>query len=412
MDARCGRAVTGARRAAAGYRLSPGSGHPTVSVSAYQREVTPGRQRHLLLDACWQAVRRLLTSVGAARLWVVSSDVASYPWSAGTATGVGSMPGTDPAQACAVVMGELPDFPHLPELPGRGAGADIIGRTASLLVDLPVETTPRGWKFAAHAGRDQRRALDFLSFDLDAIQQAAEGYAGPFKVQVCGPLTLAARIELSRGVNPALTDPGALADLTSSLAEGVAAHALGIRERIPGATLVVQIDEPDLPAVLAGRVRTASGLGTVPALDEIPATDTLRTVLAVTGAFTVVHCCAPGFPFLLTKEAGAGAASFDLALLDRAEIDAVAEVAEAGLGLLVGAVPSRDDVAAGAGKEAASAVVTLWRRTALDTQGLAQQVVVTPACGLAALSPKAARETLAHCREAARIAPELIEEGD
>jgi methionine synthase II (cobalamin-independent) len=39
-------------------------------------------------------------------------------------------------------------------------------------------------------------------------------------------------------------------------------------------------------------------------------------------------------------------------------------------------------------------------------------VVVTPACGLAGLSPKAAREALARCREAARIAPELIEEGD
>jgi len=348
----------------------------------------------------------------------VSGDVASYPWSAGSATGVGSMPGTDPAQACAVVIEELPDFPYLPELPARGVGADIIGRTASLLVDLPVETTPRGWKFAAHAGRDRRRAVDFLSFDLDAIQQAADGYAGPFKVQVCGPLTLAARIELSRSVNPALTDPGALADLTSSLAEGVAEHALAVRERIPGATLVVQIDEPELPAVLAGRVRTASGLSTVPTLDEIPATDTLRSVLAAAGAFTVVHCCASGFPFLLTKEAGAGAVSFDLALLERTEIDAVAEVAEAGLGLLVGAVPSRDDLAAraagtaGAGKEAASGVVTLWRRTALDAQGLAQQVVVTPACGLAGLSPKAARATLAQCREAARIAPELIEEGD
>jgi methionine synthase II (cobalamin-independent) len=350
-----------------------------------------------------------VTSEGAARLGVVSSDGQAYPWSAGSATGVGSMPGTDPAQACAVVMGELPEFPFLPELPDRGVGADIIGRTAALLVDLPVETTPRGWKFVTHAGRDMRRAADFLSFDLDAIQQAADGYAGPFKIAVCGPLTLAARIELSRSVNPALTDPGALADLTSSLAEGVAAHVLGVRERIPGATVIVQVDEPELPAVLAGRVSTASGLSTVPALDEITARDTLRAVLAATGAFTVVHCAA-GFPFLLAKEADAGAVSFDLSRLDRAEIDAVAEIAEAGLGLLVGALPASEDTAARAAQETASAVVTLWRRTALDPWRLAAQVVVTPACGLAGLSVKAARETLAHCREAARIAPEMIEE--
>ena len=139
----------------------------------------------------------------------------SYPWAPGSATGVGSMPGTDPEQACAVIMGELPDFPFFPELPGRGAGADMIGRTAALLVDLPVETTPGGWKLATRAGRDQRRADSFLAFDLDAAQQAADGYAGPYKVSVCGPLTLAASIELSRSLNPALADPGALADLTN-----------------------------------------------------------------------------------------------------------------------------------------------------------------------------------------------------
>jgi hypothetical protein len=36
--------------------------------------------------------------------------------------------------------------------------------------------------------------------------------------------------------------------------------------------------------------------------------------------------------------------------------------------------------------------------------------VITPACGLAGVSPAAARAALEHCREAARIAPEMIEE--
>lgn len=336
----------------------------------------------------------------------------SLPWPAASATGVGSMPGTDPARACAVIMDELPEFPYLPELPGRGVGADMIGRTASLLLDLPVETTPRGWKFAAHPGRDQRAAASFLSFDLDAAQQAAEGYSGPYKVSVCGPLTLAARIELSRSMNPALADPGALADLTSSLAEGIAAHVRGIRERIPGATVVVQLDEPALPAVLVGRVPTASGLGTVAALDQIVASATLRSVLAATTAFTVLHCCAPDYPFLLAKEVGAGAASFDLALVGRAGIDGVAEIADAGLGLLVGAVPTDAPAARArrAPRDTASAVVTMWRHTSLDSRLLARQVVITPACGLAGLSPDAARAALKDCREAARIAPELIEE--
>ena len=43
----------------------------------------------------------------------------------GVATGIGSMPGTDPMEAARIVVGELPDFPHLAELPARGPGADI-----------------------------------------------------------------------------------------------------------------------------------------------------------------------------------------------------------------------------------------------------------------------------------------------
>ena len=62
-----------------------------------------------------------------------------WPWPAGAATGIGSLPGTDIAEAQRVVLGELPDLPHLPELPDRGPGADMIGRSAALLVDLPVE---------------------------------------------------------------------------------------------------------------------------------------------------------------------------------------------------------------------------------------------------------------------------------
>jgi methionine synthase II (cobalamin-independent) len=336
----------------------------------------------------------------------------AYPWAPGSATGVGSMPGTDPAQVCAVVIGELPDFPFLPELPGRGVGADMIGRTAALLVDMPVETTAGGWRLAGRPGRDQRHADSFLAFDLDAAQQAADGYRGPYKISVCGPLTLAASIELTRSLNPALADPGALADLVNSLAEGLAQHVAGLRERIPGADIVVQLDEPSLPWVLAGRIPTASALNTIRALDETAARDALGPVLAATTASTVVHCCASDYPFLLVKDSGANAVSFDLATVGRANLDALAEVADAGLGLLAGVLPT--DAAPGerprAPRDTAAAAVTLWRRMTLAPQRLAEQVVLTPACGLAGLSPQAARAALAHCREAARIAPELIEE--
>jgi hypothetical protein len=73
----------------------------------------------------------------------------------GPASGVGSLPGADPAEALRTVVGELPGFAHLPELPGRGPGADLLGRSAALLVDLSVDLTPAGWRLVPRAGIDQ-----------------------------------------------------------------------------------------------------------------------------------------------------------------------------------------------------------------------------------------------------------------
>ena len=326
------------------------------------------------------------------------------------------MPGTDPAEACRVVFGELPDLPYLPELPDRGPGADITGRAAALLVDLPVQLTSSGWKLTDRPGRDLTRAAGYWSQDLDTLEEAAVGYTGPLKIQVCGPWTLAASVELSHSANPALADPGAVADLTASLAEGIAAHAADVRKRVPGATLVVQLDEPALPAALAGRVPTASGLTTVAPVDRIVASQRLETVLAAPSAATVVHCCgraAEVFPEIAA--AGAAAVSFDLSRVPVRETDRIAELAEAGLGLLVGALPTAMVARLDSGpplqaRQTAAEVVAMWRRTGLSPGLLAAQVVITPACGLAAVSPAAATAALRHCREAARVAAEMTEE--
>ena len=325
------------------------------------------------------------------------------------------MPGTSPAEAMTVVLGELPGFPHLPELPARGPGSDLTGRTAALLVDLPVETGPRGWRFALRPGRDQRRAAGLLAEDLDVMQQAADGYAGPFKIQLAGPWTLAATIELNRSQNPALADPGAVADLVTSLAEGAAAHVAEVRKRLPAATVVLQLDEPVLPAVLAGAVPSASGLNRVGAVDTAVTSDGLRTVLTAGAAFSVVHCCAPEYPFGMIKDSGAGAISFDLRQLGPGAEDQIAELAEAGMGILAGVLDTRDTkrmitAASPAPRELASNVIELWHRAGLPAATLAGQVVISPACGLAGFSPACARAAVAGCLQAARILPELAAE--
>ncbi|MFZ8925211.1 MAG: methionine synthase, partial [Candidatus Nanopelagicales bacterium] len=92
------------------------------------------------------------------------------------ATGIGSLPGTDSQEWSRTIAGELPDFPHIPELPARGPGADLIGRTMALLADvapdLAVETTPVGWRLADAPGRVMSRARSWLAEDLDGVEQA------------------------------------------------------------------------------------------------------------------------------------------------------------------------------------------------------------------------------------------------
>jgi methionine synthase II (cobalamin-independent) len=318
------------------------------------------------------------------------------------------MPGTDPREAAAVIAGELPDFPHLAELPARGPGADVTGRTAAILTDMPVEVTPRGWRLTDRPGRDVQRARSMLSADLDTLEETLQGYAGPLKLQLAGPWTLAATLEQPRSMNRALADYGAVTDIAASLAETVVAHLADVAKRVPGADLVLQLDEPALAAVKAGRVPTASGYSRIPPPEDDTLTIRLKTVLdAITTAYSVVHCCDGACPFWIIERAGAGAVSTDLSQLRPAGMDELAEALDAGLGLLAG-VPAparrgRDDTAPAT--RMAAVVADLWRRTGLDPR----PVIITPPCGLAGVSPSDAVTTLRHAREAARILPEMLE---
>ena len=327
-----------------------------------------------------------------------STDLRPVPTPWGPASGVGSLPGTDPAEAVRLVVGELPDFAHLPELPGRGAGADLIGRSAALLVDLSFDLTPAGWRLVPRPGVDQRRAREFLDRDLDALHDVAGGYAGPLKVQAAGPWTLAAGLERTRG-DRAVVDPGARRDLAQSLAEGLAAHVVAVAARVPGATVLVQLDEPSVPAVLQGGLPTVSGFGKLAAVEATVVEQELADLVARLAVPVVVHCCAPRVPMDLFRAAGAAGLSFDLGLVQ--DLDAVGTAIEAGTHLFPGVVPGTD-MALPAAKATASRVQAWWRELGFDTEKLPGAVTLTPSCGLAGATPGYARAAMAHVREAAK----------
>ncbi|MFE5541030.1 methionine synthase [Streptomyces sp. NPDC056492] len=316
------------------------------------------------------------------------------------ATGVGSLPGGDAREAAKTATGSFEDFPYLPELPARGPGADMIGRSLGLLVDMYAHVEPSGWRISDRPGRDSKRARSWLGEDLDALEEFTQGYQGKLKVQAVGPWTLATALELHGG-EAVLQDAGACRDLAGSLAEGLRDHLADVRKRIPGAEVVLQLDEPSLTAVLLGRVRSASKYRTYRAVDRQVVEGALRELFAVHDGEVVVHSCAPEVPFGLLRRAGATGVSFDFSLLTEREDDAIGEAVESGTKLFAGVVPGTDAPLSDPGGSVMG-VRKLWRRLGLAPGTLAESVVVTPACGLAGASPAYARAAQAHCARAAR----------
>lgn len=358
------------------------------------------------------------------------------------ATATGAWPGEHPLEAARAVLGELggDHLPFAPELPARGPGADPTGRTAALLVDMPVDLQPVGWRLVDHPGRDAQRAASLRTADLDALAEAADGYTGPLKLQVVGPWSLAASVWLPRGER-AVVDDGAARDLLGSLVEGLLRHTADVQRLVPGAQLLVQVDEPSLTAVLEGRVPTASGWGRLRAVDAQRARDALRDLtgaLRAAGVRTALRCTAPAgraggtapagpstdgassssstSPWPLLRTSGADAlvvAGPPSRPLSSAVWEELAEALEAGHELHLGVldVPA---LAGGAPLPEVSALLAAvrgpWDRLGLSASQL-DQVVVTTSTGLAALSPAAATAALGRLAAAADALGEVHAEG-
>jgi len=321
------------------------------------------------------------------------------------ASGIGSLPGGDMPAAIRLVfdgLGGAPGVPYLPELPARGVGADMTGRGLALLVDLVAEVAPSGWRIADAPGRDHGRASSHLRRDLDQLEERTQGYEGPLKVQAVGPWTLSASVELKHG-DKFLADQGACRDLAESLAEGLKQHLAELRRRVPGANLVLQLDEPALPGVLRGNVPTASGFGKLRAVEEPVARQTLHQVVEHVGAPVVIHCCAPDVPFATLRGAGASAIAVDWSLLTTRQDETLAELIEAGTGLYAGVVPSLDPATSVPLKyqDVVDSILAL-RRIGLSARQLAGAVTVTPKCGMAGASPQWASRAQRLCVDAAQ----------
>jgi 5-methyltetrahydropteroyltriglutamate--homocysteine methyltransferase len=293
---------------------------------------------------------------------------------------------------------------HIVELPARGVGADTIGRAGALLIDVAIDTVPRGYRLVARRGAVTRRAVSLLDEDIDALEEAwekaglrASGHA--VKVQAPGPITLAADLELANG-HRAITDLGAVRDIAASLAEGVAAHRAAVSRRLD-TPVVVQFDEPSLPAAVAGQLTGVTAFSPVAPIDEALATTLLDTCVAAADADVLVHSCAAELPWKVLQRSNIAAVSVDVTMLRAADLDAIAEFVESGrvvvLGVAAATAPARQPSV----EEVAAAVVAVTDRLGFSRSALRDRIGVSPACGLAAATPKWARTAIGLVRRVA-----------
>lgn len=234
------------------------------------------------------------------------------------AYGLGEFPGTDIYQAADIITGETPDFPHLPLLPERGLGADAVGRSAAIIKHLSIDRGPRGWVLKDRPQLLSRRSWDLLEADLDACEETWGTRLKTLKTQIIGPWSLAASIEMPNG-HLVLSDRGARRDVHQALVDGIAEHSAELARRFESPEVHVQLDEPLLTKVAAGRIPGTTDFDELPAIRAEHLATELRSAaeyLRHNGASSVLlNVTAQPAPWEVIFDAGVDACQLSLAQL-------------------------------------------------------------------------------------------------
>lgn len=263
------------------------------------------------------------------------------------AYGLGELPGTSIAEAADIIQGETGNLLHLPQLPARGLGGDAIGRSIGLIDALTVERGARSWKLSARPSRLTHLTRDYLSMDLDTCEETWGTTLGHIKIQAVGPWTLGAQIELPNG-HRVITDHGAMRDLTAALILGIREHAADVARRFR-ADISVQIDEPDLPTLVAGKLEGTSTFDTIRAINVADINERLSGVFEAVRSGTVknTHLNLAGGTPLWDIARGAGADTVQVTL-DRVkgneQLDGFGETITGGTRLGLGVTGTADHV--------------------------------------------------------------------
>jgi len=330
------------------------------------------------------------------------------------ATGIGSVPFTDPAAAVASILAHLPEVPFWPQMVRLGFPEEMVAQAARGLPGLKVDLEGRTVAVDPDIPREEALARlyeevwagDLAPFALEP--QEAQGFfvllkacasaktgVRALKGQLSGPVTFAGMVKDLEG-KPILYD----AELTQAVCQGLARKAVWQAQQFwdLGKEAVIFFDEPYLTGFGSAYLPISKG-----EVMEI-LTQTLEAVRQSGPVTLGVHCCG-NTEWSLLLETPLDILSFDsfgyfdsLRLYDQELRGFLAR----GGRLAWGLVPT------GAELEGETAD-SLWKRFQGQVQQLAfsgaaakeilSRALLTPACGMGYLSPEAANRVLALLQE-------------
>ena len=290
--------------------------------------------------------------------------------------GLGELPGASIIAAADIVAGETGDLRQLPILPARGV--DVVGLTTGILPGINVDVGPRSWVLSARPQLRTRRMWDRVEADLDQCEQAWGTRIDAVKIQVAGPWTLSASIELSNG-HRALTDAGALRDLTESLISGIRDYSADVRARFD-TEVYVQLDEPLLAQVRDGSLPGTSQFDEIPSINDADLGERLAGVIE---RAEVRYLNQTGYPPLWKVAQVAGVETCQVTLdtvRGSEQYDGMGHALAAGMRVGLGMTRAGDDRDP---RHLAVNVARMWDELGLDRTLLTHAVDVHPRGGVA-----------------------------
>lgn len=333
--------------------------------------------------------------------------------------GLGPLPGTRPHEAAEMLIGEsMEGRVHLPILPARGLGSDLIGRTAALMADVDLDRGPRSWKVSDNPSRLSWLAQDFLDRDIDACEEVWGSTPACLRLVATGPWTMAASVEKASGALVA-SDFGAVRYFAQSLAAGLLAQAADARRRF-GCDIEVLLSEPALGAVAQGAIEAPSTLmgndGFLPAQGYREIAEILRQVtgplLADGIHVTVALAGSDGIAAQALVESGASGFWLPRTQLrTTAQLDFAAALLGSDMTLELGIVPVHADgreehtgtPVATSSRGLAEAAALLWDELGFSRLDIAGKLKLAPVGGFASSAADEAAAQLGAGRRAAEL---------